>query len=100
MTNDWRSQIQQRPTVPEPEPKKRRSSVEIPEPEQQQKANRIVKMRLLPIWLRLILIALLFISVAVVGLIVGYGYIGDGDVGNALKWSTWQYLLDIIEGKE
>ncbi|MEK4228365.1 DNA-directed RNA polymerase subunit beta [Solibacillus sp. FSL H8-0538] len=78
------------------EPKKKRSRAQEPS----DKPTRWVQLRLIPIWLRIILVAVLFIVSAAIGMIVGYGYIGDGDPGDALKWSTWQHLLDIIEGIE
>lgn len=79
-----------------PEKKKRRSRPEQPS----NKPVRWVQLRLIPIWLRMILVGALFILAATIGMMIGYEYIGDGDPGNALKWSTWQHLLDIIEGKE
>lgn len=59
-----------------------------------------VQIRLFPIWLRIVLIfALIGVSIAA-GLMVGYGYIGDGEPKNALKWETWQHIIDILKGKE
>ena len=64
------------------------------------KQTKWVQIRLFPIWLRvMIILALLFVAV-VAGLTVGYSVLGDGDSSEALKWSTWQHLIDIIKGKE
>ena len=41
----------------------------------------------------------LWVVIAAVGLTVGYSLIGDGQADDALKWSTWQHLLDIMNGK-
>lgn len=90
------------PELSIPKPKKR-SRHEVQQELQQEKEERMpgrVRLRLIPIWLRLVLIALLFVVAAVIGLIVGYSGIGSGEAGDALKWDTWQHLLDIIEGKE
>ena len=59
-----------------------------------------VQIRLLPIWLRVILVLALLAGAAVLGAIVGYGYIGDGEPGDVLKKETWIHILDIINGKE
>lgn len=59
-----------------------------------------VQIRILPIWLRLVLIALLLAIVTVIGLRIGYSYIGDGNPGDVLKKETWTHILDIIKGKE
>ena len=75
-------------------------SVQMPNVSQGRKQTKWVQIRLIPIWLRvLIILALLFIAV-VAGLIVGYSILGDGDSSEVLEWSTWQHLIDIIKGKE
>lgn len=72
---------------------------ELHEQQEGPRPNR-VRLRVIPIWLRLILIAILFVVIAALGVIIGYSGIGNGEAGDALKWDTWQHLLDIIEGKE
>ena len=59
-----------------------------------------VQIRIIPIWLRLILIILLIAIVAVIGLQFGYSYIGDGNPEDVLKKDTWTHIVDIIKGKE
>jgi len=59
-----------------------------------------VQIRLIPIWLRIILIALLLVLVSIIGLQIGFSYIGDGDPKDVLKKETWTHILDIIDGKE
>lgn len=59
-----------------------------------------VQIRIIPIWLRLILIILLLAIVAVIGLQIGYSYIGDGNSEDVLKKGTWTHIIDIIKGKE
>ncbi|MEK4629910.1 MAG: DNA-directed RNA polymerase subunit beta [Solibacillus sp.] len=93
MTNE----SDRRAVQPDPTPvKKRRSIKEEPKTDQ---PIRWVQLRLIPIWLRVILVAILFFVVAAVGLTIGYSFIGDGEAGDALKWSTWQHILDIMSGK-
>ena len=99
MTNEFerRAMQQQQP----PEKKTRRSSLSEQENDtpQSEKSIRWVRLRLIPIWLRVVLVVILWMAVATVGLTVGYGIIGDGQASDALKWSTWQHLLDIMNGK-
>lgn len=64
------------------------------------KKVRWVQIRLIPIWLRIILVILLLAGVAVIGLRVGYGYVGDGNPSDVLKKETWLHIVDIIKGKE
>lgn len=58
------------------------------------------QIRLLPIWLRVVLVLLLLIGAAISGMMVGYGYIGDGQPLDILKKETWVHILDIMNGKE
>ena len=80
----------------EEQPKKRGTQ----EPAAEEPTRRWVRIRLLPIWLRIILVLLLFIIVAAIGLVFGYSVIGEGESSDALKWSTWKHILDIMNGVE
>ena len=56
--------------------------------------------RIFPIWLRIIVV-LLFSAVALVaGLMIGYGIVGDGEPTDALKFETWQHIIDIVNKQE
>lgn len=59
-----------------------------------------VQIRILPIWLRVILVLLLLAGTAYLGATVGYSSIGDGDSGDIFKKETWTHIMDIINGKE
>lgn len=52
--------------------------------------------RLIPIWLRLIIVAVLLVISMTAGLMFGYGVIGDGKAFDALKISTWNHLVDLV----
>ena len=68
--------------------------------ETQQKKTWWVQIRMFPIWLRIILVAALIVGAAALGAMVGYGILGDGEPKDALKWETWQHILDIMSGKK
>jgi hypothetical protein len=56
-----------------------------------------VRIRLIPIWLRLILlVALIFISTTV-GAVVGYGMLGNGKPADVFKESTWTHIRDLVD---
>jgi hypothetical protein len=65
----------------------------------EQKKTYWVQIRMFPIWLRIILLILIFGVAAAAGLMVGYGVLGDGNPIDAIKWETYQYILDIKDGK-
>lgn len=75
-------------------------TVQKPDASQNQKPTKWVQIRLVPIWLRVLIIIILLIFAVVVGLTFGYSVLGDGESSDVLKWSTWQHLIDIITGKE
>jgi hypothetical protein len=58
-----------------------------------------VQIRLLPIWLRVVIVLLLLTGAVLLGAFVGYSIIGDGDSGDVFKKETWTHILDIIDGK-
>ncbi|WP_255473297.1 DNA-directed RNA polymerase subunit beta [Planomicrobium sp. CPCC 101110] len=58
-----------------------------------------VRIRLFPIWLRILIILAILIVAMVLGVMVGYGVIGDGEPADALKWRTWQHIIDIMSGR-
>ena len=57
-----------------------------------------VQIRMFPIWLRILLCIVLFTGAAAAGLMVGYGVLGNGTPKDALKWETYQHILDIKDG--
>ncbi|PJN88250.1 DNA-directed RNA polymerase subunit beta [Bacillus sp. mrc49] len=60
------------------------------------KPERRIKVRLLPIWLRLlIVIGLIFIAV-LSGALLGYSVIGGGHALDVFQKSTWTHIIDIV----
>ena len=100
MTNEFDNRAPQPNGIPKQKRGSYKQQPQTPEPSAPEKPIRWVQVRLIPIWLRIILAALLFLFVAAAGLTIGYSSIGDGDAGDALKWSTFQHILDIVSGKE
>lgn len=89
MTNELNETVEE-------QPKKRRTQEQANEEQQ----RRFIRIRLVPIWLRIVLILLLFIIVTAIGIVFGYSVIGEGEAGDALKWGTWKHILDIMNGVE
>lgn len=56
--------------------------------------------RIFPIWLRLIVIFLLAIFALILGMIIGFSVLGDGNPLDVLSFDFWRYVLDIINGVE
>ncbi|MBU5594358.1 DNA-directed RNA polymerase subunit beta [Amphibacillus sp. MSJ-3] len=56
--------------------------------------------RIFPIWLRLIVIFLLAIFALILGMIIGFSVLGDGNPLDVLSFDFWRHVLDIINGVE
>ena len=63
------------------------------------KVKNRIRVRLIPIWLRIVLLAVMVVGCAVGGAMVGYGILGDGNATDVLTKSTWTHILDLIEKK-
>ena len=56
-----------------------------------------IRIRLIPIWLRVIMIiGLIFVSMTL-GAAIGYGVLGDGKASDVFKPSTWTHLRDLVQ---
>ena len=66
----------------------------------EQKEVRWVQIRLIPIWLRIVIILALVVVAAVLGAMVGYSVMGEGKAMDVFKPATWQHIFDIMNGKE
>lgn len=62
-------------------------------------ANKRIRIRLIPIWLRILLLVIFTGVFMVAGAAVGYGVLGSGDPGDVLKASTWTHIIDLVEKK-
>ena len=79
---------------------KTRESIKAEKKSKQQeesKPKRWVRVRMLPIWLRILLFVLLLAGSLVLGAMVGYGVIGDGNPSDVFKAQTWQHIIDIVK---
>lgn len=63
--------------------------------ERKQKPRKL-RTRLIPIWLRVIIVLVLIVAFFIIGTMIGYGVIGDGDPADVLKKETWTHIQDII----
>ncbi|AST93653.1 hypothetical protein BC6307_21480 [Sutcliffiella cohnii] len=55
------------------------------------------RMRVIPIWIRIILVAAFFCVAVVAGAMFGYGILGDGAPMDVLKKETWEHILDLVK---
>jgi hypothetical protein len=58
--------------------------------------NERIRIRLIPIWLRLVLLVVFTFVSLMAGAAVGYGVLGDGKPADVLKESTWTHIRDLV----
>jgi hypothetical protein len=58
-----------------------------------------IRVRLIPVWVKVAIVILLTIASMLVGTVVGYSVIGNGKPGDALQKGTWTHIIDIINKK-
>ncbi len=66
----------------------------------ERKTTRQLKVRVFPIWLRLIVIVVFCAAALVGGAMVGYGIIGKGNPMDVFNMDTWTHIRDIIYAKK
>ncbi len=59
-----------------------------------------MQIRLIPIWLRIVIVLILVVAAATLGAMVGFSVIGEGNAMDIFKKETWQHIFDIMHGKE
>ncbi|MDQ0200826.1 DNA-directed RNA polymerase subunit beta [Neobacillus ginsengisoli] len=55
------------------------------------------RVRLIPIWLRIVILVVLIFGCALSGAVVGYGMLGNGRVADVFKASTWTHIRDLVK---
>lgn len=63
-----------------------------------EKTDKLPRRRLIPIWLRIVLVIVLCFFAIIVGMIIGYGVLGDGAPLDVLKVDTWKHIINIVKG--
>ncbi|MDR0138877.1 DNA-directed RNA polymerase subunit beta [Metabacillus idriensis] len=56
-----------------------------------------IRIRLIPIWLRIVLLLFFMAIAAICGAMIGYGVLGDGKPADVFDKQTWQHVFDLVE---
>jgi len=71
----------------------------------EQKAERLsksrdeaknIRIRLIPVWAKFLIVLFLVFLFFIIGTMIGYGVIGEGNPWDALKKSTWDHIFDLV----
>jgi cobalamin biosynthesis Mg chelatase CobN len=78
------------------EKKQRKAETEEEAYERKNKGKKAPRVRVFPIWLRILIFLALTLLALIAGLMIGYGIIGDGNPIDILKVETWRHIIDIV----
>ncbi len=56
-----------------------------------------IRVRLIPIWLRIIIVIVLLAICIIGGAAFGYGVIGEGNATDIFKKETWSHIIDLVK---
>ncbi len=59
-------------------------------------AEEKIRLRIVPIWARILIVLVLAAAAAVAGAMIGYSVIGDGKAGDVFDKTTWTHISDIV----
>ncbi|MGD6778408.1 DNA-directed RNA polymerase subunit beta [Sutcliffiella horikoshii] len=77
--------------------KARQQEREVAATEEQERPEKLKwRIRLIPIWLRIIILLAAMVIATVAGAMVGYGVLGGGNPMDVLEKETWQHILDLV----
>lgn len=96
------NQVKTREEYKETKGDERKGSATLKTSEKAEKAevaNKRIRIRLIPIWLRIVLLIIFTGVFMIAGAAIGYGVLGDGNPGDVLKGSTWTHIIDLVEKK-
>ncbi|MBA9027854.1 MULTISPECIES: DNA-directed RNA polymerase subunit beta [Bacillaceae] len=66
------------------------------EQENKEQAKPKIRIRLLPLWFRVLLVTFLIVVSVVSGTIVGYSIMGGGEMVDVFSKSTWTHIFDLV----
>ncbi|MEQ6390137.1 DNA-directed RNA polymerase subunit beta [Bacillaceae bacterium S4-13-58] len=64
---------------------------------QEKKAGKKPRIRLIPVWVKILLVVILCAVALAVGAMIGYGIIGDGNPKDVFQKETWQHIIDLVK---
>ncbi|MFD2707033.1 DNA-directed RNA polymerase subunit beta [Salibacterium lacus] len=62
------------------------------------KERRKERIRMVPIWARLLIILAVLILSLLGGLVTGYAIVGEGNGLEVLRWGSWERMFEFIQG--
>ncbi|MFE8701810.1 DNA-directed RNA polymerase subunit beta [Cytobacillus sp. FJAT-54145] len=55
-----------------------------------------IRVRLIPIWLKVFIVAVLLVASVILGAMVGYSVMGEGEAKDIFEKSTWTHIMELV----
>jgi flagellar basal body-associated protein FliL len=72
---------------------------EVKKEKKTREKKKRIRVRLIPIWLRIIIVILLLAASIVLGAMFGYAVMGGGKAKDVFEKSTWTHIIDLVTGE-
>ena len=69
---------------------------EVKKSKKTREKKKRIRVRLFPIWLRIIIVILLLAASVVLGAMFGYAVMGSGKAKDVFEKSTWTHIIDLV----
>ncbi|MBT2678681.1 DNA-directed RNA polymerase subunit beta [Bacillus sp. ISL-35] len=69
---------------------------EVKQEKKSREKKKRIRVRLIPIWLRIIIVIILFAASILLGAMFGYAIMGNGKVKDVFEKSTWTHIVDLV----
>jgi uncharacterized membrane protein YvbJ len=70
---------------------------EVKKEKKTREKKKRIRVRLIPIWLRIIIVLILLAASILLGAMFGYAVMGGGKAKDIFEKSTWTHILDLVE---
>lgn len=70
---------------------------EVKKEKKTREKKKRIRVRLIPIWLRIMIVLVLLAASIVLGTMFGYAVMGGGKAKDVFEKSTWTHILDLVE---
>jgi uncharacterized membrane protein YvbJ len=69
---------------------------EVKKEKKTREKKKRIRVRLIPIWLRIIIVLILLAASIVLGAMFGYAVMGGGEAKDIFEKSTWTHIMDLV----
>lgn len=66
------------------------------QPIKQEVKPKKIRIRLIPIWLRIAIVLVALVAAVIIGCMIGYSVMGGGNPSEVFQKETWTHIFDLV----